>query len=171
VWQKAETTEMRAVARRRADLSTTIRLAHDGEFLFAAVRCSNENVVSMAPTNGRTRDVDLGGHDRVELLVDVDRDYATYHRFAVDSHGRALDACWGDTSWNPQWHLATGSEDGAWTAEAAIPLSSLATAAPQPGDAWAVGLMRLIPSVGLQSWTSSASPEGLPAGFGYVIFE
>jgi photosystem II stability/assembly factor-like uncharacterized protein len=169
VWQKAEVAELRPVARDRAELATTIRLAHDGEFLFVAIRC--RAAANKASTKQPARDADLSADDRVELLIDVDRDYATYHRLAADSRGRSLDSCWGDNAWNPQWFLATGGDEGTWTAEAAIPLKSLATGVPQAGDAWAVGLVRLVPSVGLLSWTNSATPEGLPAGFGYVIFE
>jgi hypothetical protein len=172
VWQKAASADLRPLTPGREALATSVRLAYDGEFLFVAARCRRGNATDKPPPRkAQPRDADLSGHDRVELLIDVDRDYQAYHRFAVDVHGRALDACWGDTSWNPQWFLATGDEDGNWTVEAAIPLSSLSTAAPQAGDAWAVGLMRLVPAVGLMSWAPAASPRGLPAGFGYVIFE
>ncbi|MEX0586785.1 MAG: hypothetical protein WD176_09080, partial [Pirellulales bacterium] len=173
VWQKAESVELRPLLRGRAELSTTVRLAHDGEFLYAGIRCRRANGVTVAKlaAGERTRDVDLAGQDRIELLLDVDRDYGTYHRLAVDARGCSADACWGDATWNPQWFLATAADEDAWVAEAAIPLAALSPTLPQPGDAWALGLVRLVPAVGILSWSGSASPEGLPAGCGYVIFD
>jgi len=55
--------------------------------------------------------------------------------------------------------------------EAAIPLSELARQVPAAGEAWAIGLTRVVPGVGFQSWSKPAAVEPLGAGFGFLLFE
>jgi len=46
--------------------------------------------------------------------------------------------------------------------------------APQPPaarDAWAVGVQRVVPGVGFQSFGAPAALEVVPEGFGYLLFE
>ena len=119
----------------------------------------------------RPRDGDLSAHDRVEVFLDIDRDYCTYYRLAVDERGWTNDSCWGDATWNPQWFVAARREKGRWTAEAAIPLAELTGRPPQPRDIWAVGVQRTVPGVGFQSWTTPAAVTVLPDGFGYMVFQ
>jgi hypothetical protein len=123
-----------------------------------------------APTR-RPRDGDLSAHDRVEVFLDIDRDYCTYYRLAIDDRGWTNDSCWGDASWNPQWFVAVRHEKGQWTAEAAIPLDELIGRPPQPHDIWAVGVQRVSPGVGFQSWSTPAAVTVLPEGFGYLLFQ
>jgi hypothetical protein len=103
-------------------------------------------------------------------LLDVDRDFATYYRLAIDERGWTHESCWHDATWNPSWFVATGGDDKAWTAEAAIPLSELTMMPPSPGASWALGIQRTVPGVGFQSWTQPASPAVSPEGFGYLLF-
>ena len=120
----------------------------------------------------RPRDGDLSAHDRVEFLLDIDRDFATYYQLAVDRRGWTIDRCWEDRTWDPQWFVATRREQGRWTVEAAIPLKELTGKPPRPGDVWALGVQRVVPGVGFQSWTTpAAAATALPDGFGYLVFE
>jgi hypothetical protein len=119
----------------------------------------------------RTRDADLSAHDRVDILLDIDRDYATYYRFTVDHRGWTAESCFGDSSWNPNWFVAAKETEETWTVEIAIPLDQLIGQPPNPQDAWAIGLQRTVPGVGFQSWTTPASTDVLPEGFGYLIFD
>ena len=59
----------------------------------------------------------------------------------------------------------------AWTVEAAIPLSELTGQPPAATPAWAVGIQRIVPGVGFQSWTKPAAPEIIPEGFGLLLFQ
>ena len=119
----------------------------------------------------RLRDTDLSAHDRVEVFLDIDRDYCTYYRLAVDHRGWTNDSCWGDSTWDPNWFVAVKHERGAWTVEAAIPLKELLANPPPPGSTWAVGVQRVAPGVGFQSWTTPAAVTVLPDGFGFLMFE
>ena len=119
----------------------------------------------------RPRNADLSAQDHVEVFLDLDRDYTTYYRFAVDRRGWTNDSFWGDATWNPTWFVAARQEKGEWTVEAAIPLAELTGRPPKPHDIWAVGIQRVAPGVGFQSWTTPAAVTVLPDGFGYLMFE
>jgi hypothetical protein len=67
--------------------------------------------------------------------------------------------------------VASAQSDGAWTAEAAIPLAELTGQPPAAKSAWAVGVQRIVPGVGFQSWTTPAAAETIPEGFGILIFK
>ena len=112
----------------------------------------------------------LQAHDRVELLLDVDRDYATYFHLSVDHRGWAGESCMGDPSWNPKWYVAGRSDTTEWTAEAAISWKDLTPGKPGPPSVWAMGIQRVVPHVGFQSWSKPAAVRVMPQGFGYLLF-
>jgi photosystem II stability/assembly factor-like uncharacterized protein len=172
VWQKAPPAMLRSAQDDDAEWPATVRLAYDREFLYVAVACREAPSVKYQPgTGSRPRDADLSARDRVELYLDVDRDFVTAYHLAVDHRGWTAEDCWGDRTWNPTWYVAAGNQAGVWTAEAAIPLDQLAGRYPSARDVWAVGLQRTVPGVGFQAWSTPASTEGMPEGFGYLIFE
>ena len=105
------------------------------------------------------------------MLIDVDRDYTTYYRLVIDHRGWTNDSCWGDSTWDPKWFVAAKQDDGVWTVEAAIPLAELTGRPPQPRDIWAIGIQRVVPGAGFQSWTTPAAISVLPDGFGYLVFQ
>jgi photosystem II stability/assembly factor-like uncharacterized protein/tetratricopeptide (TPR) repeat protein len=171
MWRQAKPATLQSEQHDDGNWPTTALLAYDDEFLYFAARCRTAatNAERQAEQQ-RARDTDLSGHDRVELLIDVDRDFTTYDRLAVDHRGWTNDDCWGDRSWNPQWFVATKQDGNAWTVEAAIPLAELSSQRPRTGTTWAVGIQRVVPQVGFQSWTVPAAVSILPSGFGYVVF-
>ena len=67
----------------------------------------------------------MTGRDRVDILLDLDRDYQTYYRFQIDHRGCLAEDCWGDKTWNPKYFAAFHSTDTGWTAEIAIPLAGV----------------------------------------------
>ena len=67
--------------------------------------------------------------------------------------------------------MAARTADGSWTVEAAIPLEQLTGHYPAAHDVWAIGVQRTVPGVGFQSWSTPASTEGIPEGFGLLMFE
>jgi hypothetical protein len=150
----------------------TVRMAHDDQYLYLAVQCRQAPGAHYEATNERRiRDPDLSQHDRVDILIDIDRSYASYYQLTIDHRGWAADACCGDRSWNPKWFVAAQTTDGTWTAEAAIPLAELGARIVPGKTVWAVGLQRTVPGVGFQSWTTPAAPKVLPEGCGWVEFE
>ena len=122
---------------------------------------------------GRKRDANLDKYDRVSLLLDLDRDYATCFHFEVDQRGCVREDCWGDASWDPRWFVAVHSEPTAWQIEAAIPLSALTGDTITSGRTWACNVIRVVPGQGVQGWSLPAGVPGKdarPEGMGLLTF-
>lgn len=171
-WQRARPMELTSALGDDADWPAVVLLSHDQDFLYLAAQCRQAPGLDYPQTRGpRGRDADLAARDRIDLLLDADRDWTTYYRLTVDHRGWTAEDCWHDTSWNPQWYVAARTADGVWTIEAAIAWEELAARSPQPREAWAVGVQRTAPGVGFQSWTTPASVAGEGAGFGIVWFD
>ncbi len=172
VWQQAQAARLQSTAGDDHRWPAEVMMAYDAEFLYLAVRCRQAPGAHYRPGVGpRSRDADLTASDRIDLFLDLDRDWATYYRFSLDSRGWTSEGCWGDTSWNPTWFVAADTSEGSWTAEVAIPLDQLTGNYPQSRHAWAVGLQRTVPGVGFQSWSRPAATEVVPEGFGLLIFQ
>lgn len=144
--------------------------AYDGRYLYVAVRCEHPAGKKVEPVAKRTRDADLRGHDRVDILLDVDRDYQTYYRFQIDHRGCLAEDCWGDKGWNPKYHVAFHATDTGWTAEVAIPLAELTGDRPAHGKTWAMNVSRFVPGAGVQSWSGPADADPRPEGMGLLQF-
>jgi photosystem II stability/assembly factor-like uncharacterized protein len=172
IWQKVETVPLESALKDDGQWPAVVAFAYDAEFLYIAIHCRRAPGLKYESVSAaRPRDADLTMQDRVDLLIDVDRDFATYYQLTVDSRGFTADSCWGDPTWNPSWYVAAALSDDAWTIEAAIPLDQLTGKASKSRDTWAVGVQRTIPGVGFQSWSLPASTDVMPEGFGYLIFE
>jgi hypothetical protein len=67
-----------------------VLLACDDEYLYVAASCRKVPSAAYPASSGpRPRDPDLSQRDRIEVLIDVDRDYATYRH---EASGRVLGA-------------------------------------------------------------------------------
>ncbi len=146
------------------------RFACDDKFLYVAVTCRHPEGKRVPKAERRQRDADLRGHDRVEILLDLDRDYQTYYRLRVDHRGCVAEDCWGDESWNPRWFVAVEPAPAGWTAEAAIPLAELTGTPPAAGQVWAVNVVRVVPGVGVGSWGGPSDAAPTPAAMGLLWF-
>jgi len=172
VWQQAKPAELVSPHHDDHDWGGMILMAYDKEFLYLAVHCRQAPGAKYAPASGpRPHDPDLSAEDRVEIMLDLDRDFTTCYRLTIDHRGYVAEDCWGDATWNPHWYVAAATEDGLWNAEAAIPLEQLTGQYPTSGTAWAIGLQRIVPGVGFQSWNQPAAAEAIPEGFGYLLFD
>ncbi len=171
-WQSAQPMRLKSPLGDDASWPAAMMLAHDDQFLYVGIRCRKAPGIEYPRTDEpRPRDSHLADRDRVDLLIDVDRDYATYFRLTVDHRGWTGEACLGDWAWNPEWFVAATGDDNSWTIEAAIAFDELAgrPASDGPdGRVWAVGVQRTIPGVGFQSWTAPAAVDPAPEGFGLL---
>ena len=171
VWRQAKLIALHSAVHDDSQWPAAVMLAHDAEFLYLGIRCRQAPGARYeAGVGPRVRDADLSGQDRVDVLIDLDRDFATYYRLTIDHRGWTNDSCCGDSTWDPNWYVAARTEGGYWTVEAAIPLRELTSRPPAAKEAWALGLQRTVPGVGFQSWTVPASTDVLPEGFGYLAF-
>ncbi len=147
-------------------------LSYDSQFLYFAARLPRAaGVRTDEPVKGRRHDDDLADFDRVVLSLDVDRDYVTSYSFEIDQRGCTSESCWQDKSWNPRWVVKVLGNDQEWTLEIAIPLEEITATVPQPGTSWAIGITRVIPAVGVESWTHPAAATPRPENFGLMRFD
>ena len=148
-------------------------LSYDAEYLYVALSIPRSPAVraDLPADTGRTHDADLTGFDRIQLPLDIDRDYATWYELEIDQRGFTADRCWGDQAWNPRWFVAAAGDEHYWRVEAAIPFSELMPQAPQRKAVWALGLVRTIPAVGIESWTQPAAARPRPETFGLLRFD
>jgi hypothetical protein len=155
------------------EYATEVRMAYDREFLYVAVRCAHPEGGSTPPAPKRTRDGDLRRHDRVSIMLDLDRDYSTCFHLQVDASGCVAEDCWGDRTWSPRWFVAINREKRAWTLEAAIPREELTGDLITPGQAWAANVVRVVPNKGVMaaSLPAEAPEEAMrPEGMGLLLF-
>jgi hypothetical protein len=172
LWQAAKSVALTGVAVDGAELPAVAALAFDNEFLYVALSCRKAPGIEYAASSEpRPHDSDLSPVDHVALLLDVDRDYATWWQLEVDHLGRPAASCFGDATWNPQWFIAAGGDQDWWTVEAAIPLAELGPSPPQVRDVWAAQIQRIVPQHGVQAASHPAAATIRPEGFGLVIFE
>lgn len=172
---KPATTGMKREAELRAqskNFGTQVMFLYDSEYLYIGIRCKRAEGFSYPPIadKPRTRDADIDDQDRVEILLDIDRDYGTYYSLTVDSRGWAVDACRGDKSWNPEWYVARHTDKDFWYIESAIPLASLTDQPVLSNIVWNVGLRRIVPGIGIECWNAENS-FNLREGLGFLIFE
>ncbi len=171
-WQQADEAELLGIGDETEDWPATVVAAHDDQFLYLAVAAAKAPRCEYVEENTpRRRDEDLSQCDRVEILLDVDRDYVTAWRLAFDYRGRVHDSCWGDASWNPKWYVATSQDAQGWYVEAAIPWDQLAAKAPDANSAWCAGIRRIAPGAGQQCWASPALGESTLEQGGWLQFE
>ena len=172
IWNATTAAPLSSARHDDHDWPCVVLAAQDREYLYLAISAQKPRF-STNPTNqrARPRDADLSAHDRVEFLIDVDRDFATYFRLAVDHRGWNRESCFGDLTWNPRWFVAARDGEREWTCEIAIPLHELTPQAPLGQDAWAIGIQRIVPQAGFQSWTQPADIKIQTRGFGLMVFE
>jgi hypothetical protein len=149
---------------------TRAAFAFDDQHLYIAVVCRHPAGMKKDKLESRARDMELRAHDRVSILIDLDRDYQTYYQLQVDQRGAVADDCWGDRGWNPKWWVAINPDETGWTAEIAIPLSELTGDVVAPGKLWAVNVVRTIPGKGIQAWSGPAGVTPRPEGMGVLTF-
>jgi tetratricopeptide (TPR) repeat protein len=173
IWQRAKACQLSSPMGNDNLWPAKVMFAHDASYLYVAVQCQQAPGARYGapPTGPRPRDPDLSGQDRVDIFLDIDRTYATYYRLTIDHRGWVDDSFWGDASWNPKWFVAAHTENGVWTAEAAIPFAELSVTSVNDETIWAIGVQRVVPGVGFQSWTTPAATTVMPQGFGWLGFE
>lgn len=159
-----------AVADTSKDYPTEAWFAYDQEFLYIAVRCRHPSGKQVAPVKPRPRDADVHAFDRVSILIDLDRDYATYYHLQIDQRGCVREDCWDDLSWNPKWFVAVSSTDEEWRIEAAMPLGELTGDRITPATVWSCNVSRILPGRGVQGWSLPADAEPRPEGMGLLLF-
>ena len=153
------------------NFGTQAMFLHNSEYWYIGLRCPKVQAFEYPPvvSQQRIRDAAMPDQDRIEILIDTDRDYQSYYSLTIDSCGWITDARLGDRSWNPQWQVARHEDESAWYIEAAIPFSALSSQPMLPNTVWGVAIRRLVPGVGIECWNAENSFD-LTEGFGLMVF-
>jgi hypothetical protein len=109
---------------------TEVRIIYTATTLYFAFRCQDARADELRPKQMRW-DGDLAGDDRVEIILDTFGDRRSAYSFAFTPTGAQRDAQVREEganinlAWDGVWQVATDIGAGNWTAEVAIPFSTL----------------------------------------------
>ena len=173
-WQRAREARLHSAGESNVrEPYAFVLTAHDSDYLYLAGSIPRDRNIAYASTKhaGREYDESLDAFDRLTVVLDVDRDYATWYSLSVDQRGCTSDSCWRDSSWNPKWHVASLLEPEHWRVEVAIPFTELVPIPPGPRALWAIGIARTIPAVEVQSWAPPVASQPNSDSFGLLKFE
>ncbi|MDO4586931.1 MAG: YCF48-related protein [Planctomycetia bacterium] len=152
------------------EFGTCVSLLYDKDFLYMGIQCRKVLEFSyITDKSPRFREADLTPFDRIEIQLDLDRDYSTAFRFVFDYRGWANESSWNDPNWNPQLFIAQHETDDLWSLEIAIPWEHICERPPTRYEVWALSMRRIIPNVGLECWNVDNSCNG-ENGFGFLTF-
>jgi len=127
-----------------ASRRTEAFVLYDAEHLYVAFRCWDDEPLAAQLTQ---RDADLFSDDSVGLLIDTYHDRQTAYFFVTNplgtqEDGRLIDdGRESDTTWDAPWKSAAARTDYGWSAEFAIPFTSIKYAAGK-GVTWGINLGR-----------------------------
>ena len=113
----------------RATERTVVKVVHDGDALYIAVRCYDSSMRVVRASQLR-RDADLSSDDNVRILIDGFNDRRSAFVFATNPNGAQWDAQLSgvddlNENWNGIWDVAVSRDSAGWAAEFRIPLLAL----------------------------------------------
>ncbi len=151
---------------RQMENTDVVFLARDHEFLYLIARINKQvryNYVHQPKP--RVRDANLSNRDRIEILLDCDRDGRSQFKLVLDHRGWVNESFDALTDWNPQWYVSRSQDEASWTVEAAMPLSDLRFGGGAESDRttiefskpWSIKLNRFIYEKSV--WNDAAAPS------------
>ena len=155
-WQVAPVKLQNAAGDTSKEFPTEARLSYDKDFLYISLTCAHLGRTLRSAGEAVQCATPTCGHDRISVMLDLDRDYCTYYHLQIDQRGCVCEDCWGDQKWDPHWFVAVHSEPTCWVVEAAIPLVALTSDTISSGKAWACNVVRVVPGRGVQAWSLPA---------------
>jgi len=109
---------------------TVVRVLADRKVLVIGVRCDDPDAAGIVSFT-KARDGVLQNEDHVKVVLDTFQDARSGYVFAVNPGGARYDALiqpGGETenaNWDGLWEAATSRDDGGWSIEIRIPVSTL----------------------------------------------
>ena len=130
-----------------ASEKTEVRVLFDDKNLYVGIHAFDSERTRI---NARelVRDASFSNDDKVEILLDTNHDRRNAFRFAVNPLGTQQDALITDEgrdinlSWDAPWISSGKIDDGGWTVEIAIPLTTLRFK--EGKDTWGFNSARII---------------------------
>ncbi len=159
-----------------AGSDTEAWLAHVGDTLYVGFKCSTGDAGSLA-ADAEEHEGDVWKDDSVEVFVDANRDYRSYHHFLVnssnvqrDESGDATQTPPFDVEWRGRWQSATDVADDSWSVELAIPVATLGIALQSKDRPIGINLARNDSATGeTTAWSPYGPSLHQPTQFGSLI--
>lgn len=151
---------------------TTVRLGYDSLFLYVVFECSQGQGNPLS-ANIQTRDRVENGDDAVILVLDTYMDGRSAYGFAVNPLGIQADYKITDDGrninheWDTEWESAASVSEEGWTAELAIPFSSIKYKAGKVS--WGLNLGRVIVGNNEISWWSGEMSDNYRISQGGIL--
>lgn len=120
-----------------AGSASQLQFAYDDEYLYVAIRfdASDWNEDLTRP-DGKIRDHNLEGVDRLRLRLDTDRDLMTSMQLQLSAAGRTHDAIDGNPDWQPAWYVDTKQAGRQVIVELALSRYDIADLPIPAGETW-----------------------------------
>lgn len=168
-WSKAESSDdflqQEPDPGKPATERTEVKVLFDDKNLYIGIRAYDSQPNSINARELR-RDASFANDDKVEILLDTNHDLRNAYRFAVNPLGTQQDALVTDEgsdinlSWNGRWYSEARIDEKGWTAELAIPLTTLRLK--DGGAVWGFNVARRIRRKNEESlWTAWQRAFGL----------
>ena len=152
---------------------TQVRVTYDAGYLYVAFYCLESNMNRIFRTQ-TFRDGPLWVDDCIEVYLDTRHDHSTYFHLIVNSNGAQYDeigCCTVPHTWTANWMVATARFSGGWTAEIALPFTSMGLSMPIAGTVWGFNLNRQQWRIPEQSsWATTVNGFHEPINFGHLFF-
>ena len=148
--------------------------------LYIAIKGYEESTEQLvAKTTARDK-FSVSRDDCVEIFLDTDHDYQSYHQLLINSNGALTDLYYSgnnrgfdeESQWNGTFEIATSVEPTFWTVEVAIPVAQLDNASTKKGTVWGLNIARVrIPTAEYGQWAPTYGSALRPDLFGFLLFE
>lgn len=154
-------------------VTTEVMISYDSNNIYIAYNSSEPTPGKIKATITK-RDGPTFYDDSAEMFFDPWGKRQQYYQLAVNTLGTEFDAKLNDASVNLTWTASAKQTDKGWTAEIAVPFSSLGVNTPAQGNAWNVNFARNRWVTGKAEYLIWSVPYGSfhqPDRFGTIIFK
>jgi len=159
---------------RPAEQQTDVRVLFDDKALYLGVTCRESRMEALKAEMTRHDDM-VWEDDCVEVFIDPQRGRKDYYHFIANAAGVRFDEKVvdgrKDAEWNGEWTVATQREEDRWTAEIAIPLTTLGVDRPSGTERFGFNVTREeVPSQEVSAWALTFGSFHQPGMFGDLVF-
>ncbi|NOY80162.1 MAG: hypothetical protein GXP31_04060 [Kiritimatiellaeota bacterium] len=146
-WQNAALFDFRPVSGKKEPISPAwCRITYDAGHLYLGFRAQRTVPLKKVVRVERDRNLWAASDDLIEVFLQGEK--GAYAQLVFDSAGNRWDAEFGlglHLAWDPKWRVAVHRETKVWSAEVAIPFTSLGPvieAPVKPGTVWRANFFR-----------------------------
>ena len=176
-WDKAETlsgfTQLEPAYGEKASFSTRIRILYSKQYIYFGIECEDPDPDKIS-TKITKRDGEVSEDDAIGLVLDSFDDNNNAYYFIVNALGTQQDERWADngrtqdTKWDVNWESAGNVNEKGWSAEVAIPFSSVRFDRRKTN--WGLNVIRYIPrKLEMSHWVPGLSEWFRIAEIGSII--